>query len=1176
MIRRSLSLTALMAATIAGGVIESDASAAPGDLRSLDPKSGLPKTWDSQVGRARPVPATYRGVRGRRPAPPPGKIDPCLHFTKAACADPTFTAKCPNAAQACSSHKELDACAANPPKDKSCAQAFYDAHKTQLDAVPKARRIVPSRRSLGTETKPAAFVKYDPTAVKVGGMDHAFATRLAHPAARQGAALPVSRGLGGSALGGAPPALRLTKMQTAMKKANAFAAGRRGDVSGGIDSCDEYGARKYLQMTQFDDVVSANQRDPRKTYDLVFNSPQWAGVVNKAQVKDSEGAVSTTAPFASLDRMGNLVITPEKPLVFKPVQEPRNLYLAAAMGFSRTFSDPDPFQTRGTRTARTVPLPSLGFPDLTAYAQIQTVFDDYQKKAEVFYNQEFFARRPVTVKDAEPVNETFDWHKTKNAALWELDTEDKPGRYTDEELRIRYDKQRDLAALLAQRNELTDFVTNVSAICRHKTERGDPPKRDDVGLNKQSAGLIAIAARLSQNPGLAGTAEYFAMDTAFAGAGIGKGWLIQDPITKYSFTLNSGTVAAQPGNPNGMFPSNGGGFLYFSPGCHSQTGCPSSPIPVTLDEIKSRAMELAKQAMDAGAYNATIPTLKADAHKAFVQAEQASSAKCTELGIPNKFPALGGTIPWDSFDTGVAPPLTAAEQTIVAASFKNHVLPKIEAIDGLVYEQLNSGIELGCFAHGLNGCDWSPSRLTDFVHSYRQEIDQMREADVQRCARYTTSDPGFTFKRAFTALMQSNGRNWDKSRTTVKEFEKWMLDAEQEMIRRMWDEMAAAVAMQAYDDDGKTPALGQISSTDGSFGSDLFGAEYGAGGGFRFGNLSVNAAGAYDTGPSGNADNFTYWAGDYANAAVKILGSTNEVFNARMDIALTDGALLSLQKGATPTDAKYLTGKVGSDGRDYLDEKKGIVDTFNTKKGQVADADKKRLVQGHLHFRVVGDDIFEPINVAVVPTVYASTEPLYSFEPLSDDETLFDESTTITVVIIPVTIRGWATFHAGVNYKINASLDRPNIHTAKGAKAANENPFSLNNTIEPYAQIDGNVSVAIGIPGLEVGLKGSLTLIRMGLPYHSSAAIKRFDPTDKKAAGNRFLASQGLDFTVASLSGTVSGFVEILLWEAEAELFHWDGITSTTPIFALNEVDANVEMSTEAVRALKPGFKVTQ
>jgi hypothetical protein len=299
-----------------------------------------------------------------------------------------------------------------------------------------------------------------------------------------------------------------------------------------------------------------------------------------------------------------------------------------------------------------------------------------------------------------------------------------------------------------------------------------------------------------------------------------------------------------------------------------------------------------------------------------------------------------------------------------------------------------------------------------------------------------------------------------------------------------------------------------------------------------------------------------------------------------MDIALTDGHLLDLQQGATPTDKKYVNGQVAG-GRDYVGENDGIRDTFKKRHAAADATEKHRIVQGHLHFRVVGDDLFAPINATVQPTVFASTEPLYSFEPASYDRTLFDESTTIVIVIVPVSIRGWATFHAGVSYTIAASLDRSNIESLN-KKAGGKPPaqsFLLNNVIEPYAEVDGNVSVAVGVPGLEVGVKGSLQLIRMGLPYHSSASVLFYDggkTVKDKSAGNRFEASQGLDFTLSSLSGSVSGYVEILLWSAEAELFHWDGITSTTPIFAINEVDASVHQSSQAVRDLMPGFKVEQ
>ncbi len=1172
---RHLWLASLAAACAGGFTVATDARAAPGDLRVLDPKTGLPKTWDSRVGRT-PPPGNGRAGGGIgpvvKPRAPGATVDPCMNYDhKTSCSDPGFAARCPNAAASCKSWKELSACVASSPAGADCGTPFYNAHKAELEAVPKARRIVPSRRSLGGESRPMGLVKYDPSKVKVGGMDHAFATRLAHPAVRT---------LMANAPAGRAP--KLTNMQAALKKLPRVAQlSASGDVSGLIDSCDEYAARKYLSLTQFDDAVSAQQRDPRKVYDMLYNSGNWAAIVQNAQVRDSEQQPSTTAPTASEDVLGNIIVTPGAPLSFLPIKEPRNSFLQVASGFSRTFYDPNPYQANRV-VPRTFPFPSLGLPDYSSSPAITAAIADYQKKSEVFFNHELFTRRPFTAKDNPTVNETFAWHQQKNNQLWEADTEDKPGRYTDEELRIRYDRQKDLRALLARRGEISDFITNVGTICRKQTEPPPLPPPDLNTLNKLAANLTKFAAKLKADPNYSyyqAQTYYNEADPVFVQAGISKGWEITDPIGGAKTNMVGPSVQnvkwAVQYAPNSEY----GPYVFYGLSCRSQLGCPARPVLVTSGEVESKASEVLAKIATLAQYLQELPKINSDRHAAFQRTAHDAEVKCTGFGITSLFASTG--VPADPNAILIAPPtLSAGEAAAVAKALQSNVLPKLEAVDALVSEQLGAGIELGCFGSGQNGCDWSPNRLIDFSHAYRKEMDKAREADAQRCARYTTHDKsGFTYKAKLNDLMKSKGYDWNKSRKTVKGFEALLLDAEQEAIKQLKDEISAIMALQAYDDDGKTPALGQITSTDGSFGSDLFGAEYGAGGGFRFGSLSTDKNGNFSPTKVTSGPDFTYWAGNYATAAVKILGTTNEVFNARMDIALTNGRLLDLQQGATPTDKKYLTGGV-SGGRDYLGEKNGIKDTFNAAHAKAQGAEKNRIVQGHLHFRVVGDDLFEPINHTVQPTVYASTEPLYKFEPASYDKTLFDESTTITIVIVPVTIRGWATFHAGVNYTISAALDRPNVDSEDlpSKKPINRTPFQLSNVIEPYAQIDGNVSVAIGVPGLEVGVKGSLTLIRMGLPYHSNAQVQFFDGGGniKKSAGNRFAASQGLDFTLSSLSGTVSGFVEILLWSAEAELFHWDGITSDTPIFAINEVDANVARTSDAVRLMAPGFKVDQ
>jgi hypothetical protein len=696
-----------------------------------------------------------------------------------------------------------------------------------------------------------------------------------------------------------------------------------------------------------------------------------------------------------------------------------------------------------------------------------------------------------------------------------------------------------------------------------------------------------LMAYASQDPeALLNTPQYLTkIDPLFMQAGVSKGWRVFNPIgdgTFQGFTawgpsannMMPWGMQYQPGNSNGVWVYTGDWRL----GAAGLGSAPAEPNPVTSKEVEVKATDYSIQATFAQAKKVAIPEMEAEEYDAYLQAVAADNAECEKYGISQMFESDGvpygtssGTLSLTASPS--SPPLTRSEQTVVANAFATRVLPQLAAIDALIAEQVDSGIELGCFDSNPNGCDWSPERLIDFVHSYRAEMDQNREADVQRCMLYTTHNPSFSYKSRLNDLMKSKGYDWNKgSRDTVKHFEAFMRDGEAEMLKQLLDEVAAMTAMQVYDEDGKTPAIGQVTSTDGSFGGDMFGASYGAGGGYRFGSLSTDAQGNYSNvsqgNSAGNANHFTYWAGNFANASVNILGATLEVFNARMDIALTDGHVMDLQLGAgkNNTDGQYLSDYIAGINSAYASERDSL-----RAKGKTTD----RIAQGHMHFRVVGDDIFGPVDKAVNATVYASKERLYSFEPASYENTFFDEQTTFVIVFVPVTLRGWATFHAGIDYTIAASVDRPNVDSLILKVQKDPTPFQLANTIEPYAEVDGNLSVAIGVPGLEVGVKGSLELIKLGLPYTTSAAVQFFNggaTVANKSAGNRFTAQQGLDFTLQSLSGSVSGFVEFLFYEDEAEIFGWNGLTSTTPIFTVDEVNASVAMSSQAVRDLKPVF----
>ncbi len=1131
-------------------IVSDGQAAAP--VRQLDPKTGLPQTWNSQVGVSPPP------IPGSREARPPHMVrrvlDPCKQFDRVTkCADPTFLTQCPKDATACSSGAALDACKGQTGSaGMACMQAFFQKQQAQAGVSP-VRRVVPSRRSLATAWSSTTYVPYDRSKVTVSGMDHSFSSRLA--SAGPGGNAPVPAG------GHAP---HVTDMQAALKKlpnsANTL-----------IQSCDEYGARKYMSLTLFDQEVNSLQRDPRKVYDLIFNSSKWASIVQKAQVLDSEGQVSTKPPRAYMDEAGNVITPKPGDLKFKSVPGARNQFLQLASTLS-------------------VPT-ALPLPDFTSYPGIAPVMAQYQKTSGVFLNQQLFTQHHFTTADNPMVSESFDWHRQQNGALREQDTQDLPGKFTDEELAIRYAKQKGLRNLLAQRNELTHFMANVSSICRKKAKPAPIPQ-PPVGQLTTMAGTLMKLSALDPEM-LTNTPQYLTTyDPALMQAGVSKGWKVFNPIGDSGFqgftawgpaanNMLPWGMQYQPNNSNGVWVYTGDWRL----GAAGLGSAPAEPNPVTSQEVQIKATDYNNQLLFAEAKKAAIPAMEAEQYDAYLQAVADDNAECQKYGISQMFESDG--IPYGTPASGTislsaspsSPPLTRSEQTAIASSFANKVLPQLAAIDALIAEQVDSGIELGCFDGSPNGCDWSPERLIDFVHSYRKEMDDNREADVQRCMLYTTHHPNFTYKAKLNDLMKSKGYDWNKgSRDTVKHFEAFMRDGEAEILKQFKDEIAAMIAMQVYDEDGTTPAIGQVTSTDGGFGGDMFGASYGAGGGYRFGSLctdpqhatSSSANDDFSSAGNANSDHFTYWAGNFANASVNILGATIEVFNARMDIALTDGHVMDLQLGAgkNNTDGQYLS--------DYI---AGINSAYNTErdklKAKVPPKPTDRIVQGHMHFRVAGDDIFGPVDKAVNATVYASNERLYSFEPASYDNTFFDESTTFVIVFVPVTLRGWATFHAGIDYTINASVDRPNVDDSMIKKKTDQTPFQLANTIEPYAEVDGNLSVAIGVPGLEVGVKGSLQLIELGLPYTSSAAVKFFNggaTSANQSAGNRFNAKQGLDLTLQTLSGSVSGFVEFLLWTDEAEIFGWNGLTSTTPIFSVNEVNASVPQSPPAVRVMKPGF----
>ncbi len=189
-------------------------------------------------------------------------------------------------------------------------------------------------------------------------------------------------------------------------------------------------------------------------------------------------------------------------------------------------------------------------------------------------------QRRFTAQDAPTIKESFAWHNAKNTQLWENDSTDLPGKYIDEELRIRYDRQQSLNGLLKQRYQIADFIANVGTLCRTPTEPPPIPREDPTKLQNEVTTLGTYTTE-KINAEL-GTAQYLTtIDPLFESVGLSKGWKVVDPIANTTTIYHGPSVqgAAWAVQYLGGYVDNGP-YAMMQPPCRSQTGCYAWPIPL--------------------------------------------------------------------------------------------------------------------------------------------------------------------------------------------------------------------------------------------------------------------------------------------------------------------------------------------------------------------------------------------------------------------------------------------------------------------------------------------------------------------------------------------------------------------------------------------------------------------
>lgn len=180
--------------------------------------------------------------------------------------------------------------------------------------------------------------------------------------------------------------------------------------------------------------------------------------------------------------------------------------------------------------------------------------------------------------------------------------------------------------------------------------------------------------------------------------------------------------------------------------------------------------------------------------------------------------------------------------------------------------------------------------------------------------------------------------------------------------------------------------------------------------------------------------------------------------------------------------------------------------------------------------RVLGSDVFRENNT--YPTSF-SVGP----DPQTPRATLFKIKGYFTIAGIPVSVSAGAAGTLGLNTQFTAQL-------ASGCR------FELVAQLKPWARLDGFAEVAVDVGIASAGVRGSVTLVRVELPYDVSLAV--FLQSSGTMLRPMFELDTNLQLKVSTLDGNVVVFVRAFGLTAEKELASFNGISTTTTLLDEN------------------------
>jgi hypothetical protein len=138
---------------------------------------------------------------------------------------------------------------------------------------------------------------------------------------------------------------------------------------------------------------------------------------------------------------------------------------------------------------------------------------------------------------------------------------------------------------------------------------------------------------------------------------------------------------------------------------------------------------------------------------------------------------------------------------------------------------------------------------------------------------------------------------------------------------------------------------------------------------------------------------------------------------------------------------------------------------------------------------------------------------------------------------VPVTGAVWGEFFYGAQFKIEGVLQSDTCDL-------NNVQFGAQGQFTPQLGLNAKAQIGVGISGLlSAGIRGMLNLVTVGVPVNVGLLVKMKNIANNMQAALAFSAD--VDLALATLSGYLAVYIDVLFFEEEWEIFAWNGLSET-------------------------------